>query len=272
MSKPTMSAKAAAPRAKGLGKLHREAKRGLSTVSHTLANKLQEGILNGEFSVGSSLPSERHLMAQYDCGRASVREALRVLRGQGLIEVRRGRKGGWFVSNPSQDPIVQSLDRLINGAAFRWVDLVNAREAIESAAAVQAAESPNPEKLEALRRASEDCEQSVYDMPAFVDANLRWHMALAEASGNPLFVAFLTSISKAMHQATELEEFDASVRKAVVGIHWQIYAAVRDGDVDAARRRTLRHLGAYRHKLESVDLLPAITNSEGRNQDDEDAI
>lgn len=246
---------------RGVGDLHREAKRELSTVSQTLASKLQAAILSGQFPVGSSLGSERHLMAKYDCGRASVREALRVLRGQGLIEVRRGRKGGWFISSPSQGPIIQSLDRLIGGEAFRWIDLVNAREAIEAAAAVQAAQFPNPEKLAKLREASEECEQSVYDMQAFVEANLKWHLALAEASGNPLFVAFLTSISKAMHLATELDEFDASVRKAVVGIHWQIYNAIRDADAETARRRTLRHLGAYRHKLASVDLLPEASKA-----------
>lgn len=204
--------------------------------------------------------SERQLMATYDCSRSGVREALRVLRGQGLLEVRRGRSGGWFVSNPSADPIVQSLDRLIQGQAFRWIDLVNAREAIEAAAAVQAAQFPDEEKLNLLREVNEECERSVHDMHAFVDANLRWHLALAEASGNPLFVAFLRSISRAMHQATELEEFDASVRKAVVGIHWQIYNAIRDGDPEAARRRTLRHLGAYRKKLASVDELPGMSN------------
>lgn len=233
-----------------------------STVSHRLADQLQARILSGDLAVGTSLGSERQLMADYDCSRSGVREALRVLGGQGLLEVRRGRSGGWFVSRPSSGPIVQSLDRLIQGQAFRWVDLVNAREAIEAAAAAQAAESADEEKLAKLRDVNEECERSVHDMDAFVDANLRWHLALAEASGNPLFIAFLTSISRAMHQATELEEFDASVRKAVVGIHWQIYNAIADGDADAARRRTLRHLGAYREKLATVEDLPGMESAE----------
>ncbi|WP_275489079.1 FadR/GntR family transcriptional regulator [Sphingobium arseniciresistens] len=240
--------------------LHRDAKRGSSTVSQTLGRKLQDAILSGRLQVGSSLGSERHLMAQYRCSRATVREALRGLRGQGLIEVKRGRNGGWFISDPSHDPLVQSLDRMIKGHTFRWIDLVNAREAIEAAAAVQAAHFPDEEKLAKLREANEECERSLNDLDAFVDANLRWHVALAEASGNALFVAFLNSMQRAMHSATDLEEFDASVRKAVIGIHWQIYNAIRDGDPDAARRRTLRHLSAYRRKLTTVDELPSLEN------------
>lgn len=236
--------------------LHRQARRESSTVSNTLANKLQDSILSGEFEVGTSLGSERSLMEKFDCSRASVREALRVLRGKNLIEVRRGRSGGWFILKPSQDPVVQSLDRLIKDQEFRWIDLVSAREAIEIAAAVQAAQHPDAEKLELLRDANVECERTVTDMAAFVEANLQWHLALAHASGNPLFVAFLTSISKAMHTATELEEFDLSVRKAVVGIHWQIYNAIVAGDADAAGRRTSRHLGAYRRTLSEVGDLP----------------
>jgi GntR family transcriptional regulator, transcriptional repressor for pyruvate dehydrogenase complex len=230
------------------GALQQEARRGMSTASNTLAQKLHDAIVAGELPIGSSLGSERDLKARFDCGRATVREALRVLRGQGLVEVRRGRTGGWFISQPSQVPVIQSLDRLIHGTAFRWADLLKAREAIEAGAAEQAAAGADADKLERLREASVECEQALYDMPAFVIANLNWHMALAEASGNPLFVAFLTSLSKAMHEAIGLEEFDVQARKAVVGNHWQIYRAIEEHDVDAARRRTLRHLGAYRRK------------------------
>jgi len=221
-----------------------------------LARKLQEAIVGGAFPVGSPLGSERFLMAKYDCGRATVREALRVLRGQDLIEVRRGRNGGWFVCKPSEDRVVNSLDRLMSGQNFRLIDLIFAREAIETASAVQAAQFPDEERLAELRQANEACENAINDMAAFVEANIEWHLALARASNNPLFVTFLTSISKAMQIATELEEFDVAIRRTVVGIHWQIYAAIRAGDAEAARRRTQRHLDAYRNTIATLDVEP----------------
>ena len=79
-----------------------------------------------------------------------------------------------------------------------------------------------------------------------------WHLVLAEASNNPLFIAFLTSISTAMHQATAFEEFDIRTRMAVISVHWQIYNAIRLRDPEAARRRTARHLSAYSEELATI--------------------
>lgn len=233
----------------------------LTSVSNILARRLQESITRGEFPVGTSLPTERELMAKYHVSRATVREALRALRAQDLIEVRRGRSGGSFISNPTSASVVRSLHQFIAGQDFRFIDLVFAREAIEPAAAVQAALTRSDEKLEALRRLSEECEQMVHDQKEFEDANLKWHLGLAEASGNPLFVAFLTAISTAMHTATAFEEFDLRTRKSVVGIHWQIYEAIRQRDADAARRRTTRHLSAYGEKLAEITQQTAARTS-----------
>lgn len=222
------------------------------TFSEQLADQLREAIASGGFPVGTSLPSERELMARYEVSRATVREALRMLSGQDLIEVRRGRSGGSFVSQPGPSMLVRSLNQFITGHNFRYIDLIAAREAIEPAAAAQAAMRATDEQLAALRECSQRCEDTIEDAQAFIEANLDWHLALARASGNLLFVAFLTSISTAMHKATEFEEFDVEVRRAVTAVHWQIYQGIAAGDPSAARRRTLRHLKAYEETLAEI--------------------
>lgn len=229
-----------------------EARLEAMSVANLLARKLREAIARGDFAVGSSLPTERDLMDDYQVSRATVREALRILSAQDMIVVRRGRSGGSFVSNPTSNSLVRSLNHFIGGQDFRFIDLVAAREAIEPAAAAQAALLRTEEKLEALRLASEECERALGDAERFIEANLKWHLALAEASENPLFVAFLTSLSTAMHTATSFEEFDIRIRKAVIGVHWQIYDAIRQRDPEAARRRTMRHLSAYSDELAAI--------------------
>jgi GntR family transcriptional regulator, transcriptional repressor for pyruvate dehydrogenase complex len=225
-----------------------------TSVTGTLARTLRDAIASGEFALGSSLPSERELMIRYGVSRATVREALRILSAEELIEVKRGRSGGSFISSPTSHSVVRSLNQFIKGQDIRFIDLVFVREAIEPAAAAQAAMTRTDAALEALRLMCVACEESLGDIERFVEANVKWHHALAQASGNALFIAFLTSISHAMHAATDMEEFDLRIRKAVVGVHWQIYEAIRVGDAEAARRRTLRHLAAYSEKLSSIDL------------------
>lgn len=175
-----------------------------------------------------------------------------MLEGQGLLEVRRGRNGGSYVSNPSSHFFVQSLDLFIKGQEASLIDLLLAREAIECAAAGQAAVMHTPEQLENLRQRSVDCSEALNDVTAFVQANLEWHQALVEASNNPLFIAFMASIWPAIRTATEREEFDLRIRKIVVGIHWHIFLAVEKRDPEAARRRMTRHLSAYGDVLKSA--------------------
>jgi len=168
------------------------------SIADNVAAILKQSIVDGELAVGRSLPSERELMIRYQVSRASVREALRVLGAQGLIEVRRGRKGGSFISNPPPELVVQSLSMFIKGQDIRFLDLVFAREAIEPAAAAQAALCRTEDQVDHLRQYCVACEETRHNVPAFVEANLGWHLAVAAASNNPLFVTFLSSISSAM--------------------------------------------------------------------------
>jgi len=225
-----------------------------TSVADKLARKLQDAIDRGKFVVGSALPTERELMTKYGVSRATVREALRVLSAQGLITVKRGRSGGSFISNPPAHSVVRSLNLFIKGQDVRFIDLVLARQAIEPAAAAQAAISRTEDALEKLRLKCVECERSVRDYDRFVRANLEWHFLVAEASGNSLFVAFLTSISSALHTATSLKEFDEKTRKTVAAVHWEIFEAIKAIDPDAARRRMDRHLSAYSERLSSINL------------------
>jgi Transcriptional regulators len=231
-----------------------EANQESMSVASVLARRLQDAIDNGEFLIGTSLPSERELMMTYNVSRASVREALRVLSARGLIKVKRGRTGGSFISSPTESSLVQSLNQFIKGQDIRFIDLVFAREAIEPMAAYQAALTRTEEQLEDLRIQCVECERTIGNVEEFVQSNLNWHQSVVEASGNPLFVAFLKSISGPLHTATNLEVFDFRLRKAVVGVHWQIFDAIRQGDAEAARRRMTRHLTAYGEKLSDADL------------------
>src|SRR5271166_4220381 len=91
---------------KWVGPIVPEALPGSTSVTSVLARNLREAIARGEFAVGSSLPSERELMLEHQVSRATVREALRILSAQELIQVKRGRSGGSFISSPTSHSVV----------------------------------------------------------------------------------------------------------------------------------------------------------------------
>lgn len=218
--------------------------------SSTLAAVLKGQIVSGELEVGSSLPSERELMVQYNVSRATIREALRILAAQGLTEVRRGRRGGSYICAPSTDRLSESIDMFIAGHEIRYIDLLAAREAIEPVAAAQAAIFRTEEDVTLIKQLLADSRDAIFDLAKFSSLNVDWHLAIVKGSKNALFLSFMTSISSALYSATTRKEFDPRVRKIVLHSHNRISKAIEEGDADAARRRMLRHVSSYGEQLD----------------------
>jgi len=227
-----------------------------------LAEVLQAKIMSGTLSVGDSLPAERDLMSLYSISRATVREALRILGAKGLIEVKRGRKGGSYISAPTGAAISQSLDLFIQGHDIRFVDLLAVREAIEPVAAGQAARERLPEDIADIDRLLTRQEELIEDLHAFSKLNVDWHIAVVRASHNPLFITMMTSISSALYSATSRDEFNLETRRIVMKAHRKISEAIMTGDPDAASRRMKRHVTSYAEELDLDLVAPHLGTAE----------
>lgn len=215
-------------------------------ASSMLAEQLRERILGGDLRDGDPLPTERDLAQQSGLSRASVREALRILDIEGLITTRLGRNGGSAVRRPTHDVVVRSVNLFIRGQKTLFRSLLETREALEPACARLAAARRTARDLAALDALQLRLEASYADIPAFLDVNLEWHLAVARAGHNELLTAFMVAISDALHAGTDLENFNSDeVRSTVIRAHQRVMQAIRDGDADAAARRMARHVGAY---------------------------
>ena len=233
-------------------------------ASDILAKRLRETILSGGLAVGASLPPERLLVEQSGLSRAAVREALRILEAEGLLTIKPGRGGGSFVRRPGAEEVSRSLNLMIRGQQIRFEDLLAAREGIEPQAAWQAALNRTPEDLEQLEQETLRCSESFGDLDLFLRANVAWHLAVVRASHNPLFVAFMESISAAVHAATDIKDFNPlEVRHLVVRAHQRVFDAIRESDAEAAKRRMGRHVGAYAEAMSDVDAERLMTPQSG---------
>src|SRR5215472_2119062 len=206
-----------------------------------LADDLRERILRGDFPEDTALPPERELVKQTRMSRATVREALRILEGQGLLRSKTGRAGGAYVSRPGHDSMADSVELLIRARQIRIPALLETREAIEPFCAQLAAKHRTDEDLRRLEAANEA--MAAADMLAeFLRANVDWHVAVAAAGHNELLTGFMRALSRGIYASTDNQGFvDDDVRQTTMQAHRSVTKAIRAKDPDAARRRMSRH-------------------------------
>ena len=214
-------------------------------ASDVLAAKLRELILSNGLAEGTPLPTERELVAQSGLSRTSVREALRVLETEGLVLTKAGRNGGSQVRRPGRESISRSFELFVRSHGVRFEALLEAREAIEPAAARLAAIHRSDADLAEMTRVHKALDQ-VLDVAEHVRLNLQWHRAVMRASRNELLIAFFDAIADSVQAATESQSLNSlEVRREVVRAHGRVLAAIAAQDADAAFRRMQRHVGAY---------------------------
>jgi DNA-binding FadR family transcriptional regulator len=228
-------------------------------ASEVLAGELRERILTGELAEGDPLPAERELVKQTQMSRATVREALRILEVQNLVQVRAGRAGGAFVQRPTTKSMANCMSMLIRGRRIKLVDLMETREALEPFCAKLAARNRTDEDLAELDRANQAIADSEADLAQFLQANLDWHVGVAVAGHNELLIGLMSALSQAIYAGTENAAFvDTEVRVVASQAHWAITSAIRDRHATAAGRRMRRHVRSYAAALAESDHREAI--------------
>lgn len=227
-------------------------------ASDVLAAKLRELILSSGLAEGTPLPTERELVAQSGLSRTSVREALRVLETEGLVQTKAGRNGGSQVRRPGRESISRSFELFVRSHGVRFEALLEAREAIEPAAAQLAAVHRTDSDLAEMARIHEALGHVSDDIGEHVRLNLAWHRAVMRASQNELLIAFFDAIAQSVQAATESQALNsAELRRDVVRAHGRVLDAISARDGGAAFRRMQRHVGAYAATVKSLADKPA---------------
>ena len=206
-------------------------------------------ILSGELRVGDRLPSEHEISRQYEMSRPVVREALLRLRFDGLIVARQGM--GTFVTHQPEIRIKTFDDAGNVGFYLRAQEL---RQAIEGDAARLAALRRSRAQLKAIEAAHHAFNALVQKTGPTAEADLAFHLSIAEASGNELYVSVLESILEPvqgfMRLTLNLTRTGTQQRAlTVMAEHEAIVQSVRAQDSEQARISMLFHLSQARGRL-----------------------
>lgn len=218
------------------------------TMSAEIARRLVDYLLSGSVAPGSRLPSERQLAEAFGVGRSAVREALAALSLIGLIEIRHG--DGTYLKRADSPLLPQVVEWGLLLGEQHTNDLIEARQRIEVVVAGLAAERRGAADLAALEACLERMARQAEkgDVAAFVDADVEFHLVLAEAAGNTALRDVLTGIQSLLrawigrviaegHEQSSYEE------------HVPIFAAVQAQDPEAASAAMDAHMRSAAGRL-----------------------
>jgi GntR family transcriptional repressor for pyruvate dehydrogenase complex len=212
-----------------------------SRLYEQIVEQIERTILDGQLKAGDQLPPERELAQRFGVSRTAVREAVKALSEKGLVEACPGR--GTFVTNGTSQAIRQSLDRMIKiNQPDGTLHLIEVREILEPEIAARAAARADEKDVAALREAFAAMDQAGGDADAFIEADLDFHLALAEAANNPLIPAVIDSIVALLreHRLRMFHVHGGPERGQYH--HRRILEAVERHDPEAARTAMRAHL------------------------------
>jgi DNA-binding FadR family transcriptional regulator len=213
-----------------------------------VAGRLRRAIQLGSYITGDRLPSERALSEQLGVSRVTLREALRVLEGEGLITRTRGSSGGSTIGATSTS--AQEIRERLRGRRDEMLAALEFRAVVESAAAELAAERRTDDDLARIAAAVEALRDAV-DVPTFRRADSEFHIAVADAARNPMLEVAIEDARVAMFLVIDALEFDLLL-EANVAAHQRILAAIRDGAASRARKAMMRHLRETQDEFERL--------------------
>ena len=212
-----------------------------SRLYEQIVQQVEDAILKGQLKPGDQLPAERDLAHSFGVSRTAVREAVKTLREKGLVEAYSGR--GTFVTNGTSHTIRQSLDLMIRINPLEGsANLAELRLVLEPEIAALAATRIEEQLLSTMREAVDEMDRSLRDPDAYVEADLDFHLALAEAVGNPTILSLLDSIVGLLReQRSRIFNVDGGPERGQFH-HKRILAAVEQGNPEAAREAMRAHL------------------------------
>ena len=186
--------------------------------SEQVAQMIQKKIIKDEIKVGSRLPAERQLADDLKVSRSVLREALRLLEASGYVEVKKGPKGGIFVSNVFHKPISVLWKNLAQTGHITIDHIFDVRMQFEPYVMTEATRNATEADIERLRDLYADVDAHFDDPVYLKNRNFEFHVILAGISGNPILATFTKALLEILAE-TAFNFLDLAFEQELSRIH-----------------------------------------------------
>jgi GntR family transcriptional repressor for pyruvate dehydrogenase complex len=215
-------------------------------MANRVAAVLRRMFIRGEIAQGTMLPPESELMERFGVSRPTLREALRVLESESLIEVQRGVHGGARVTPPQRETLARYAGLILEYDGVTLKDVYEARVTLETPMVVQLAKDRSPAVIAELEEIIER-EETLEPGGAAVDQLTDFHAAIARLSGNQT----LSVVSSMLHhiiekanrslQPTKGTRAEQAVRRSAK-THRMLLDLIKTGEAEKAGELWKKHL------------------------------
>lgn len=221
------------------------------SAADQIAAQLREALVSGSLRPGDRLEPEPELAGKFGVSRATVREAIKMLRTQGMLHTSRGAKGGHFVVTPQTRDVAESVSETF-GLWFEAGDVSiaevdEARAVVERACVRLAAERRTDDDMETMEAVLVGQAEPSLSLAEWLDHDTRFHSAIARAARNRLLELPMTAIHIVRPRTNVI--LRRPDRPAVLAQHRAMLTAIEKGDpaaAEAALDEHLRYLGRER--------------------------
>ncbi len=224
-----------------------------SSAPEMVAEQIIGKIIGGELAPGTQLPAQRNLAQMLGVGRSSIREAIKALVVMGYLEPLQGK--GTFINDalPVADPGIEKLAAAFSAGSI--FDLMEARELLECRSAALAAERADAAQIRSLKAAMKKMSGTQTDYAIFLDADIHFHAAVADAAGNVVLCELTKLVLEkvvAHHSALKTVLLPPAYREVSIRTAARVVEAIEAGDGDAAAGWMAQHLDAIRDELRNI--------------------
>lgn len=189
---------------------------------------------------GQRLPTELELSEQFDVSRSVIREATTILVQRGLVDVRPGR--GMVVTEVNGDGIIDQYALMLETNAATFQQLMEMRLVLETEISALSARSRKRHHLDAMQGALTQAQEHRDDAQVCLEADLAFHRAVAQGTGNPFFAIVTRPINEYLRRAYSQAFAYMAHQDETLGEHRRIYDAIVARNSREARAGTRAHL------------------------------
>ncbi|HET6315322.1 MAG TPA: FadR/GntR family transcriptional regulator [Chloroflexota bacterium] len=226
-----------------------------SRIYEHIVDQIHALIREGRWAPGDQIPPERELAERFRVSRTSVREALRALEMQGIIESRQG--GGTFVRSADTEALVPPLAAAILRGQREMAEVLEVRELIEPAVARLAAMRATLEHISELEVTLERQRECIAAGRPFVDEDTAFHYTLARAADNHILLRLHNVILDVLRESRQTYLHVPDRPQMSLRGHEAILAAVAAHNGDAAQAASLAHITEVRDGILRAMAAPA---------------